>query len=240
MLAQLHCHGFTQAVASKSGLTVDTPIVLLVDPPKDDRAIEYIERGVWDVVAKDRLSWLGLTAHRALRERNLRAERARMEAETELARGVTHDINNLITALLGSCDDLARELGQDTRVRGLVEEIRRAGELSASPASRLLSLDRRQLGAHRVLDLNEVLSSMETVLRRLLSRSIELLVVRAVRPLPVKANRGQIEQLLLNLSLNASEAMTKGGKLTIRTESVGPDASYGARQGVLQLVCRNI
>jgi len=210
------------------------PIVLLVDPSKEDYALKYIKQGVWDVVAKDRLSRLGVAAHRALLEQNMRAKWNQMERETELARSVSHDVNNLITALLGSCDHLTRELGGDNRLCALVEEIRTAGELSASLADRLLSVRGSRLDAPTVLDLNEVLSNMETLLRRLLPSSVELLVVRSAKPLPVRAKRGEIEQLVLNLSLNASEAMPEGGKLTIRVGSVDQDAPSRAFQGILQ------
>jgi len=205
-----------------------TPLVLLVDPGRHNRATRYIEQGVWDVVAADQLGRLGITAHRALRERKLRVEWARMERETELARAVTHDINSLVTAVLGSCDDLERDFARNSRVRSLVEEIRRAAELSALLAGRLLSVDRRRPGVPEVLDLNEILSSMEALLRRLLGQSIELLILRDTKPLPVKAQRGQIEQVVLNLTLNAGEAMTQGGVLTVRAESVGREASSGA------------
>jgi two-component system, cell cycle sensor histidine kinase and response regulator CckA len=213
---------------------LSVPMVLLVDPTREDKALEYIKQGVWDVIAQDRLSRLGVAAHRALLEQNLRAKWARMERETELARSVSHDVNSLTTALLGSCDHLARELGGDSRVRTLVEEIRTAGELSASLANRLLSVHRYQLDAPTVLDLKEVLSNMETVLRRLLRGNIELQVVPAAEALPVRAKRGEIEQLVLNLGLNSSEAMPEGGKLTIRMESLGQDAAYGELRGTLQ------
>jgi two-component system cell cycle sensor histidine kinase/response regulator CckA len=155
-----------------------------------------------------------------------------MERETELARRVSHDVNNLITALLVSCDHLARQLDGDNRVDALVEEIRRAGELAASLADRLLLGHHRLLDAPRVLDANDVLSNMETVLRRLLRSRVELRVVRAAEALPVRAKRGEIEQLVLNLGLNAGEAMPEGGKLTMRIESVQvPDGQF---QGKLQ------
>jgi two-component system, cell cycle sensor histidine kinase and response regulator CckA len=204
---------------------LSVPMVLLVDPTKEDRALEYIKQGVWDVIARDRLSRLGVAVHRALLEQNLRTKCAQMERETELARNVSHDVNNLTTALLGSCDHLARELDGDSRVRTLVEEIRTAGELSASLANRLLSVQRHQLGAPTVLDLNVTLSSMETVLRRLVRSDVELQVVRAAEALPVRVKPGEIEQLVLNLGLNASEAMPAGGKLTIRMESIDQNAS---------------
>ena len=210
------------------------PVVLIVDPSKENNALDYIKQGVWDVVAKDRLSRLGVAAHRALLEQNMRAKWAQMEREAELARSVSHDVNNLITALLGSCDHLARKLGGDNRLCPLVEEIRTAGELSASLADRLLSPQRPQLDAATVLDLNEVSSNMETLLRRLLPSSVELLVVRSAKALLVRAKRGEIEQLVLNLSLNASEAMPEGGKLTIRVGSVDQGAPCRAFQGILQ------
>ena len=226
------------ATTDQLGLSRDqrlsVPIVLLVDATEEDNALEYIKHGVWDVIARDRLSRLGVAAHRALLEQDLRAKWVQMEREAEFARSVSHDVNNLTTVLLGSCDDLARELAGDIRVRTLVEEIRTAGELSACLANRLRSVYRRQLDAPKVLDLNKVLSNMETLLRRLLPSSVELLVVPAPEALPVRVKRGEIEQLVLNLGLNASEAMREGGKLTIRMESVVQDASGQNFPGTLQ------
>ena len=205
---------------------LDVPTVLVVDPAREDKALEYIKQGIWDVIAKDRLSRLGVAAYRALLEQDLRAKWAQMERETELLRSVGHDINNLTAALMGSCDHLARDLAGNSRVRAFVEEIRTAGELSASLANRLLPIHLRQLDVPAVVDLNGVLANMEAMLRRLMRSRVELVVVRAAKALPVRAKRGEIEQVLLNLGLNANEAMPEGGKLTIRTESVdqdGPD-----------------
>jgi two-component system, cell cycle sensor histidine kinase and response regulator CckA len=213
---------------------LDVPVVLLVDPGREDKALEYIKQGAWDVIARDRLSRLGVAAHRALAERSLRLKLAQMEGVADLARSVSHDINNLTAALLGSCDHLAHELDGNSRVRAFVEEIRTAVQLSASLASRLLPVQRRQLDVLTVLDLNEVLSDMEPVLRRLVRNRVELLVVRAAEALPVRAKRGEIEQVVLNLGLNASEAMSEGGKLTIRMEGLDEDAANREFQETLQ------
>ncbi|HEV8630457.1 MAG TPA: ATP-binding protein [Thermoanaerobaculia bacterium] len=151
----------------------------------------------------------------------------KMDAFGQLAAGMAHDFNNLLTAILG-CADLVLRAPVDHKVRGEVEEIRNAGEKAASLTRQLLALGRKQDLVAETLDLNGVVGGMANLLRQLTREDIAL----ALRPDPdlprVLADRGQIEQVVLNLVLNARDAMPDGGQLTIATrrEDVGADATH--------------
>jgi len=144
----------------------------------------------------------------------------RMEAVGRLAGGVAHDFNNLLTVINGRSDLLSSQLMPDDPMMQEVEEIQRAGERAAALTKQLLILSRRPVGSPRPLDLNRVIEGLEKLLNRSIGEGIEL-VTRLAPNLPrIIADEGQIEQVLLNLALNAHEAMPEGGTLTIETESL--------------------
>ncbi|HVS18282.1 MAG TPA: response regulator, partial [Planctomycetota bacterium] len=162
----------------------------------------------------------------------------KMEALGQLAGGMAHDFNNLLTAILGYAE-LVLAAETDHKVRGEVEEIRRAGERAAALTRQLLALARKQVLAPEALDLNGVVADMAKLLRRLVREDIDL----ELKPDPdlpgVLADRGQMEQVVLNLALNASDAMPGGGQLTIETrrEVLGENAArLGAEPGTYALL----
>jgi PAS domain S-box-containing protein len=150
----------------------------------------------------------------------------KMEAVGHLAGGVAHDFNNLLTAIMGSCQIVLRQLGPDHPVRGQAEQILQAGNRAASLTRQLLAFSRKQVLDPKILDLNHVVTNMEPMLRRLIGEDISLSVVLAADLGRVKADPGQIEQVLLNLVLNARDAMPLGGRLCVETRNVVIDPAH--------------
>jgi two-component system, cell cycle sensor histidine kinase and response regulator CckA len=152
----------------------------------------------------------------------------KMEAVGRLAGGVAHDFNNLLTGILGYSEiALGRSRAGDSP-REEVEEIRKAAERAAGLTTQLLAFSRRQLLQPRLVDLNSVVAGMDRMLRRLIGEDIELVTALAPEVGGVRADPGQIEQVIMNLAVNSRDAMPQGGTLTIETASVVLDHA-GAR-----------
>jgi PAS domain S-box-containing protein len=158
----------------------------------------------------------------------------KMEAVGQLAGGVAHDFNNLLTAITGYSELTLRGLDQNSSLRPKVEEIKRAGERAASLTRQLLAFSRKQILQPKVLALNAVIPDMEKMLCRLIGEDIVLRTVLDERLGHVKADPGQIEQILMNLAINARDAMPSGGSLTIETKNVSLDRPYVNQQVVLK------
>jgi len=165
-----------------------------------------------------------ITARKKM-ERQIRLSQ-RMEAIGELAGGVAHDFNNLLAVILGSADVAIDELPPEHSVTKKIETIRKAGSSAADLTRQLLAFSRQQLLQPRILDLKEVVDRALQLLRRLIGENIEIAI--SLEPLLgcVKADPGQLEQILLNLAVNARDAMPRGGKLTIGASNVELDNSY--------------
>jgi two-component system cell cycle sensor histidine kinase/response regulator CckA len=150
----------------------------------------------------------------------------KMEAVGRLAGSVAHDFNNLLSVILGYSSMLLTDLKPVDPIRADIDYIRLAGEKAAALTHQLLAFSRQQVLAPRVLDLNEVVQGSERMLSRLLGEDIEL-IMRYDRNLSrVRVDPGQIDQVVMNLAINARDAMPTGGKLTIETKDVLLDASY--------------
>lgn len=150
----------------------------------------------------------------------------KMEAVGRLAGGVAHDFNNLLTAILGSADFLLEALPADPE-RAEAEEIHAAALRAAELTRQLLAFSRQQVLAPRVLDVNEVVAGMDKMLHRLIGENIDLQTTFA-RPLgAVRADRGQLEQVIVNLVVNARDALPKGGRISLETAAVDFDKTRG-------------
>jgi len=152
----------------------------------------------------------------------------RMEAVGRLAGGIAHDFNNLMTAITGYADLMLLTLRQDDPLRQRVEEIRKATETANSLTRQLMAFTRKQLHQPRALNLNELVRELEGMLRRFLGEDIELVTKLDPAVGPIRADRAQVEQAILNLALNSHDAMPQGGRLLVETRNVGLDDRYAA------------
>jgi PAS domain S-box-containing protein len=150
----------------------------------------------------------------------------KMEAVGRLAGGVAHDFNNLLTIILGFSDMALTKMSSDQPARPLVHEIKKAGERAALLTSQLLAFSRQQVMIPTVLDLNACVQDMQKMLRRLIGEDVELATVLQPNLGHVKADPSQIQQVIMNLAVNARDAMPRGGKLTIQTANVTLDVDY--------------
>ena len=144
----------------------------------------------------------------------------KMEAIGQLAGGVAHDFNNLLTGILGLSSLLLTRLPDSDPHKKDVEEIQKAGNRAADLTKQLLAFSRKQMIEPQILDVNDVMSDMQTMLRRLIREDIELVVSLASINKPIEIDRGQLEQVILNLVVNAKDAMPQGGTLSLRTGQV--------------------
>ena len=150
----------------------------------------------------------------------------KMEAIGRLAGGVAHDFNNLLTVIKGYSQLSLLELKEDDPLKENIEEIKRATERAADLTRQLLAFSRRQILEVKVLDLNTILKNLDKMLRRVIGEDIELVTLLAEDLGMVKSDPGQIEQVVMNLAVNARDAMPNGGKLTIETANVELDEEY--------------
>lgn len=150
----------------------------------------------------------------------------KMEAIGQLAGGVAHDFNNLLTVINGYSTLLLSKLPEDDRSRGALKHIQDAGERAAALTRQLLAFSRKQLLDPRVVDLNKIIVEIESMLRRLIGEDIALITLLMANNSRVKVDPHQIEQVVLNLAINARDAMPRGGKLTLETRNVVLDEAY--------------
>ena len=150
----------------------------------------------------------------------------KMEAVGRLAGGVAHDFNNLLTAITGNVQLSLMDISPGDPVEGALTEIAQAADSAASLTRQLLAFSRKQLIEPKVLNLNELIVSLEKMLRRLIGEDIELKTIPGKRLGSIKADPGQLEQILVNLAVNARDAMQDGGKLIVETANVELDDEY--------------
>ncbi len=168
-----------------------------------------------------------LTEHKRLEQQLLQSQR--MEAVGRLAGGIAHDFNNLVTVVIGQSQFLLSGLGPNDPRRAQIEEIYRCGERAASLTRQLLAFSRRQVLQPKVLDLNAVVNDVEKMLSRVIGEDVEIAIQLGPALGRVKADPGQIEQIIINLAVNARDAMPQGGRLTIETANVNLDDLYASQ-----------
>jgi len=215
----------------------DVPFLFVSATIGEELAIDAMHQGATDYVLKQRLGRLVPSVQRALRELEDRAERKRaeealrqsekqfrqsqkMEAVGRLAGGIAHDFNNLLTIIMGYSQVLLTELGPQHPLRGKIEETLKAGERAATLIRQLLTFSRKQSLDPKVLSLNTAVTSLESLLRRLIGEDIQLVSQLDPTNGRLRADQAQLEQVLVNLVVNARDAMPKGGTLTIETAQV--------------------
>ena len=157
-------------------------------------------------------------------ERNLLEEQLRqvhkLESVGRLAGGIAHDFNNMLTAINGYSDLILRKLAPKDPLRGNIEEIKKAGERSASLTHQLLAFSRQQMLQPKIIDINETIHDTSKMLQRLIGEDIELLLVLNPKIKRIKADPGQLTQVIMNLAVNARDAMPNGGKITVHTDDI--------------------
>jgi two-component system, cell cycle sensor histidine kinase and response regulator CckA len=161
----------------------------------------------------------------------------KIEAVGRLAGGIAHDFNNLLTAIRGHVDLLLADVPTGEPIRDDIEEIRKASDRAAGLTQQLLAFSRRQLLQPKVIELDQIVAHMETLLRRLIGEDIVLVTKLGSNAARVRADRGQIEQVIMNLAVNSRDAMPTGGSLTLETDivEIGDEfvrANAGARAGI--------
>ena len=211
----------------------DTPFIVVSGTIGEEAAVEAMRAGAHDYVMKGRLARLGAVIRRELeaaaarRERRLAEEQLavaqRLESIGRLAGGVAHDFNNLLT-VINSYTDFAREgMSEDDPVSRDLLEVREAGERAAALTRQLLAFSRRELIKPTLLDLNELIANTERMLRRLIGEDLVFRLTLADDVGTIRADPGKVEQVFMNLVVNARDAMPTGGKLTIETADLTVD-----------------
>ena len=208
------------------------PVVVLTATAESELAVTAVQHGAQDYLVKSETDgkFLSRSLRYAIERASFQAQLRqahKMEAVGRLAGGIAHDFNNVLTAIYGYADLLLEDFDVNDRRRTDVEEIRRMAERAATLTRQLLAFSRQQMLQPQVLDLNTVISGVTGMLARMVGTDVSL----SFEPLPdlwhVRADRGQIEQVLMNLAGNARDAMPDGGSLVIRTDNrvVSADAA---------------
>ena len=219
---------------------IDVPLIVVSGRIKDSEVIAALKAGAADHLTRSNLMRLNAAVEREIRAVKIRRERIRleeqfrqaqkMEAVGRLAGGVAHDFNNLLTVITGYSDLLLSGRDLTNSQRTALEEVRRSAERGGALTQQLLSFSRRQPLETRTVHLNSLILQVEKMLRRLIGEDIDLVTIPAAAVDIVDADPGRLEQVIMNLVVNARDAMPHGGKLTIETGSIQLDESFSAKQ----------
>jgi signal transduction histidine kinase len=209
----------------KRGLEI--PLIIVSGTIGEEIAVEAMKLGAADYLFKDRLARLGPSVRQALEQVRLCKERRKLEEELieaqkmevigQLAGGVAHDFNNLLAVIMGYSDLMMGKLEADSPLQKDAQTIRHAAERAAGLTRQLLVFSRKQTVQPVVLDINEVVGDMEKMLGRLIDENVELTFALGPQVGRLKADSGYVGQVLMNLVVNARDAMPNGGKITVET-----------------------
>jgi signal transduction histidine kinase len=221
----------------------DLPFILVSAVVSEETAVAAMKAGAHDYIMKRNLVRLAPAIERELREAQTRGARKaaeealrqseeqlrqahKIEAVGRLASGVAHDFNNILTVITGHSELLLRQLDADDPRRKNAEQIEKAAYRAAALTRQLLTFSRKQVIEPRVLKLNAIILNIEKMLRRLIGEDIEFCTVLDSAAGHIKADPGQIEQVIMNLAVNARDAMPNGGKLTVTTANTTLDKKH--------------
>jgi two-component system cell cycle sensor histidine kinase/response regulator CckA len=215
---------------------LDIPFIIVSGTIGEETAVAAMQKGASDYLLKDRIARLGSAVRGAIREIKEHRERKRLETQFieaqkmevvgQLAGGVAHDFNNVLAVIMGYSDLISQDMDLGHSLQKYAEEIRHAAKRAAGLTQQLLIFSRKQTVQVVALDLNEEVAGMDTMLRRLIDENIEMTIVLGQRIGSIKADSGYIWQVLMNLVVNARDAMPHGGRLTIVTSAVTLDEAY--------------
>jgi two-component system cell cycle sensor histidine kinase/response regulator CckA len=216
------------------------PLIVVSGSLDEDLAIDSFKTGATDCVPKRDLSRLAPAVRRAMREVEQVIEQRRLEAQviesqkleliSQLSSGVAHDFNNLLAVIVGYSDLITSQLEQDSPLQKYIDEIRHASNRAAGLTRQLLVFSRKQLVRPEVINPNDAVKDLDKMLRRLINQKIEITVVAGSQSGHVKADSGHIGQVLMNLVLNARDAMPEGGKISIETDNVTLGENYANKR----------
>ncbi len=240
----------TRALELLQKSNLEIPFVVVSGTMGEERAVDILKAGATDYVLKSHLARLGPVVRRALRESAERSERRKlheqflqaqkMESIGQLAGGVAHDFNNILTVIQGHASMLRSKPDLPDDINGSINQILLAAERATTLTRQLLTFSRKQVTQPRVLDLNDVVANMTKMLTHILRADVSLSVDYNSKSFLVRADAGMMEQVLMNLAINARDAMPQGGRLIISTsdECVGPEYVQLNPQGAVgDFVC---
>ena len=210
----------------KDGTTFPVEISLMI---KQIESREYQVAIVRDISERKELEKAQILAEgREQVEQQLR-QAQRVESLGQLAGGIAHDFNNLLTIINGYTEMSLGNLAKDDPIRGNLDEVRKAGDRAAALTRQLLAFGRKQILRPRVVDLDAVVAETEKMLKRLIGEHIELVNIRNKGLWPITIDPAQIDQVIVNLAVNARDAMPMGGKIIIESKNVELDEEYASK-----------